>query len=153
MHGIALVLHSLFRWVVLLTGVVVVTRAITGWRTGRPWTLADDRAAMWFISALDLQMLLGLALYFLLSPITGAALSDFGGAMSNPAMRFWAVEHPAGMIAGIVLAHIGRSRLRRQGTDARRHKTASIFFALALIAVLASQPWPGMAYGRPLIRW
>ena len=153
MYGIVLVLHSLLRWVVLLTGVVVVTRAITGWRTGRPWTLADDRAGMWFISALDLQVLLGLLLYFLLSPITAAVLRDFGGAMSNPALRYWGVEHVFGMIAGLVLSHIGRSRLRRLDNDARRHKTAAIFFTLALIAILASIPWPGTSYGRPLLRW
>jgi hypothetical protein len=153
MYGIVLLLHSYVRWVVLLTGLVVVVRAITGWRTGRPWTLADDRAQTWFMGAFDLQVLLGLALYFLLSPITGAAMRDFGGAMADSALRYWAVEHAFGMILGMVLAHVGRARLKRLDKDARRHKTAAIFFTLALMAILASVPWPGMPQGRPLLRW
>ena len=36
-------------------------------------------------------MLLGLILYFALSPITRAALQDFGAAMASSGLRFWAV--------------------------------------------------------------
>jgi len=153
MYGLALLLHSLLRWAVLLTGVVAAARAITGWRSGRPWTLADDRAAVWFTMALDTQVLLGLLLYFALSPITRAALQDFGGAMADASLRYWAAEHVFGMVTGLVLAHVGRARIRRVGNDARRHKVAAVFFTLALLAIIASVPWPGMAYGRPLLRW
>jgi hypothetical protein len=153
MYGFVLVFHSWFRWVVLITAVVAVARAITGWRSGRPWTLADDRAGFWFITTLDLQMLAGLILYFALSPITRAAFQDFGAAMTNSALRYWAVEHTFGMVVGVVFAHAGRARVRRVGNDARRHKVAGIFFTLALLAIVASIPWPGTPTGRPLLRW
>lgn len=153
MYTTIILLHSLLRWVVLATGVFAVVRGISGWRSGRQWTRADDRAARWFTSALDLQMLLGLLLYFWLSPITTAALLDFGSVMGNGGLRFWAIEHPFGMIVGIALAHIGRGRLRKIGADARRHRTAAIFFTLSLLVILASIPWPGSAQGRPLFRW
>jgi hypothetical protein len=141
---------------VLLAGLVAAARGIAGWRIGRPWTLSDDRAGWWFVISLDVQMLLGLLLYFVLSPITGAALQDFSAAMSNSALRFWAVEHVFGMVIGIVLAHIGRARIRRagqSGNDPRRHKLAAVFFTLALLAIIASIPWPGTPNGRPLGRW
>ena len=81
MYTTVIFLHSLVRWAVLATGVFAAIRGISGWRSGRPWTLADQRAAGWFTSALDLQMLLGLLLYFWLSPITTAALrNSVGGA-------------------------------------------------------------------------
>ena len=153
MYGLVLILHSLIRWFVLLAGIVTVVRAITGWRTGRPWTLADDRAGARFMMAFDLQMLLGLLLYFLLSPITRAAMQDFGGAMANSALRFWAVEHIFGMLVAMVLAHVGRARVRRVSSDSRKHKVAAIFFTLALLTILASIPWPGTVAGRPLLRW
>ena len=153
MYGAVLILHSLIRWLVLLAGIVAVVRAITGWRTGRPWTLADDRAGSRFASVFDLEMLLGLVMYFFLSPITRAAIQDFGGAMANSAMRFWAVEHIFGMIVAIALTHIGRARVRRITQDTRKHKVAAIFFTLALLTMLASIPWPGTAAGRPLLRW
>jgi hypothetical protein len=153
MYTIVILLHSLVRWAVLATGVFAAVRGISGWRSGRPWTLADDRAAGWFTTALDLQMLLGLLLYFWLSPITTAALHDFGGAMANSGLRFWAVEHPVGMIVGIALAHIGRGRLKRITHDVKRHRTTAIFFTLALLIIVASIPWPGSPNGRPWLRW
>ena len=153
MYTTVILLHSLARWVVLATGVFAAVRGISGWRSGRPWTLADDRAAGWFTSALDLQMLLGLLLYFWLSPITTAALHDFGGAMGNSGLRFWAIEHPFGMIIGIALAHIGRGRLKRVTNDVKRHRTTAIFFTVALLIIVASIPWPGSPNGRPWLRW
>ena len=78
MYGLVLIIHSLVRWLVLLTGLVAVARGINGWRSRRPWKLADERAGFWFLTILDLQFLLGLILYRLLSPITWAAFHDFG---------------------------------------------------------------------------
>ena len=153
MYTTVIFLHSLVRWAALGAGVFAAVRGISGWRAGRPWTLADDRAALWFTSALDLQMLLGLLLYFWLSPITTAALHDFGGAMGNSGLRFWAIEHPFGMIIGIALAHIGRGRLKGVKDDAKRHRSTAIFFTLSLLIILASIPWPGSPQGRPLLRW
>ena len=72
MYGTVLLLHSLLRWAVLLTGLLAAVRAIWGWRSRRPWTLPDERAGLWFTISLDLQFLLGLLLYVALSPITVA---------------------------------------------------------------------------------
>lgn len=153
MYATVLLFHSLLRWAVLLTGLLAVARGISGWRSRRPWTLPDERAGFWFITSLDLQFLLGLLLYVALSPITRGAFQDFGGAMRDSVLRFWAVEHAFGMIVGIALAHIGRSRVHKTGNDGRRHKLAVIFFTLALLVILASIPWPTLPHGRPMLRW
>jgi hypothetical protein len=153
MYSLVLPLHSLLRWAVLLTGLVAAFRGISGARRRRPWTLADERAGLWYTIALDLQFLLGVLLYFFFSPITKAALQDFGGAMANSGMRFWAVEHVTGMLIGVALAHVGRGRIHKTGNDDRRHRLAAIFFTLSILAILASIPWPGLPYGRPLLRW
>jgi hypothetical protein len=153
MYSFVLVLHSLLRWVVILAGLLAVGRAVHGWRAQRGWTRIDGRAGLWFTIALDIQLLIGLLLYFGLSPFTELALQDFGGAMRDSALRFWAVEHVFGMIVGLVLAHLGRVRIRKARDDARRHRLAAIFFGLALLAIFVSIPWPGMPNGRPLLRW
>jgi len=152
MYSFVLPLHSLIRWAVLLTGLWAAYRGISGVRRRRPWTLADERAGMWFTISLDTQFLLGLLLYFLLSPITRAAMHDFGAAMANPGMRFWAVEHITGMFIAAGLAHVGRNKIHKTGSDDRRHRTAAIFFTLSILAILASIPWTGLPYGRPLLR-
>ena len=102
------------------------------------------------VGTLDLRFLIGLVLYFGLSPITRAAFQDFGGAMGNSMLRFWAVEHILGMVIAVALAHVGRVRVRKTTDAVRRHKVAAIFFGLALVAILATIPWPGMPAGRPL---
>jgi hypothetical protein len=153
MLSFVLLFHSFVRWAVLLTGLVAAFRGIVGWRRRRPWTLADERAGFWFTLSLDIQFLLGLLLYFALSPITRAAFQDFGAAMQNSGLRFWAVEHVVGMFIGIALAHIGRTKIHKTGNDDRRHRLAAIFFTLSLLVIAASIPWPGTPNGRPLLRW
>jgi hypothetical protein len=153
MYGTVLLLHSLLRWLVLIAGILAAARGFSGWRSRRPWTLPDERAGFWFTMTLDLQFLLGLLLYGVLSPITAGAFQDFGGAMKDSVARFWAVEHAFGMIVAITLAHIGRSRIHKTGNDGKRHKLAAIFFTIALVVILASIPWPTLPHGRPLLRW
>ncbi len=152
MYPAALLVHSWLRWAVLLFALVAIARAIAGAARRRSWGPADDRAGKLFVISLDVQMVLGLVLYFLLSPITRAALGDFGGAMQNSAMRYWAVEHVFGMVIGVVLAHRGVMRVRSISDPVRKHRVAAVFFILALVVILASIPWPGTPNARPLFR-
>jgi hypothetical protein len=55
------------------------------------------------------------------------------------------------MLSGLTLAHSGAARIRKASPE-RRHRLAAIFFVLALLAILASIPWPGLPAGRPLFR-
>jgi hypothetical protein len=151
MYPAVLALHSLLRWAVLIVGVIACVRAISGSRSRRPWGPADERAGRWFVSTLDLQFLLGVLLYAFLSPMTSVAFADVGAAMRDGVLRFWAVEHLIGMVVALALAHIGRVRVRRAADDRARHRTAAIFFSLALIAIVMTIPWPGTTAGRPLL--
>jgi hypothetical protein len=108
---------------------------------------AGSKAGLWFTILLDVQLLVGLALYLFISPNTTAAMHDFGAAMHTPATRFFLVEHPFGMIIAIALAHVGKIRGDRGAPHAKT------FLALSLLVLLASQPWPGLPYGRPLVRF
>ena len=153
MYAAVLLIHSWLRWAVILVALFAIVRAVTGASSRRAWSPADDRAGLLFTIMVDVQLLLGLLLYFALSPITQAALRDFGGAMAVSATRYWAVEHVFGMVVGVLLAHRGRARAKSIADPARRHKVAAIFFVLALVAILASIPWPGTPNARPLLRY
>jgi hypothetical protein len=152
MYSPLLFLHSWLRWVVLLTGVLALVRAIAGMNGKRPWTAADAKPGLFFIISCDVQLLLGLALYLVFSPTVQAAFGNIGAAMRNPEYRFYVVEHFFGMIIAIALAHVGRVRSKKATTDSARFKAAAIFYGLALLIMLASIPWPGMPGGRPLLR-
>ena len=149
MYPLLLAVHSLLRWAVLAAGGAAFLRAAMA--GNRVWSPADDRAGLWFVVAMDLQFLLGLLLYLWVSPITRVAFADFGGAMGNALLRFWAVEHLIGMLIAIALVHIGRVRIRKADTP-RRRRLALIFYGLALVAIVASIPWPGTPAERPLLR-
>jgi hypothetical protein len=150
-YSTVLAIHSWVRWAVLLTALAAVGRAAMA--GGRPWTRTDDRAGRLFSITLDIQFLLGILLYFALSPFTRQAMQDFGLAMRTTGLRFWAVEHVLGMVIALALAHIGRGRIRKAADDRKRHRAALVFYTLALLAILVSIPWPGMPTGRPLLRW
>jgi hypothetical protein len=151
MYGAFLLIHSWVRWAVLAVGLIAVLRGLTA--GGRPWTTADEATSRWFAITLDVQFVIGAILYFVLSPITTLAFDDFGAAMRTSGIRFWAVEHLFGMVVGIALAHIGHARIRKATSDARRHRLAAIFYGLALVAILAAIPWPGLPNARPLFRF
>jgi hypothetical protein len=152
MYSTILMLHSWVRWAVVLAGVFALIRSVWGWTSRRRWSPADASAALVFTIVLDLQLLLGIALYAI-SPFTTGAMSGFGNAMRTPELRYWAVEHPFGMLIAIALAHVGRVRIRNAAGDPARPRIATIFFGLALALILFSIPWPGTRNGRSLFFW
>ncbi len=145
LYNIILALHNIVRWVVLVTAVFALVRVYLGWFQSREWTGGDRRAGLYFTSALDLQFLLGLILFFT-SPLTRPLLSgNFSAMMSDPTMRFFSVEHVPFMILAVILAHIGGVRARRAPDAAAKFHQSAIFFTLAVVAIILFIPW-----GRPL---
>src|SRR4051812_34305913 len=98
MYAAFLLLHSALRWVVLALAIVAIARAVRGVTGRREWLPIDNSIGGWFTGSVDLQLLLGLVLYIFLSPFTREAFGDFGAAMRNAPLRFFAVEHLVGMI-------------------------------------------------------
>ena len=150
MYSAVLTTHSWLRWIIVLLAVVAVLRAIMGWQSRRMWTRVDDRTGLMLMIAVDLQLLLGLLLYFVYSPLTALAMDDFGNAMRSSELRYWAVEHVFSAVIGIALIHVGRMRAKKTSDSMRKHRTTAIFFSLALLALLVAIPWPGTPNARPL---
>lgn len=111
----------------------------------------DNRAGVWFVSAMDLQVLIGIILYLFLSPTTRLIMQNFSGAMSNGQARYFGVEHVILMIVALMVAHMGRVFVRRAPTAILKHRRTLFWFVLAILIVLAAVPWPFLMYGRPLI--
>jgi hypothetical protein len=135
------VLHNLVRWAVLIFGLFAAGRALIGWFGRRGWLPVDDRLGLFFTMSLDIQALLGLILYFVLSPITTENFSRFGDAMSSANIRFYLIEHLLLMIVALVLAHIGRNRAKKAPNPIARHRASAIFYTIAIILVIVAIPW------------
>jgi len=134
-------LHNTLRWLLLIVIAITIVKYLIGWLGKKPWTKIDNVLGIVFTSLMDLQLLSGLVLYFFLSPVTKLALSDFGAAMKDAGLRFYAVEHITMMVIAIVLVHVGRAKSKKAKTDLSKFKTASIFFLIALVLILAAIPW------------
>jgi len=71
-------------------------------------------------------------LYRPAEPITRTAFANMGEAMRDATMRYWAVEHVSLMLIALAMVHVGRSRSRKGATSAAKHRSAAIFYTLAL---------------------
>ena len=136
-----LVIHNILRWAVLLFGVWAVVAALFAVISKRGYTSSDNKTSLFFVISCDVQLLLGLILYF-----TGTwfdqVKSNMGAVMKNSPIRFFAVEHALMMIIAWLLVHVGRSMVKRADTDTKKHKLTLIYFGIALIIILAIIPWP-----------
>jgi len=139
--------HNIVRWVVVALAVWTLVSAYTGLLQTRPWTETDRKSGSFFTISMDIQLVIGLLLYFVFGPWARAILSDFGAAMSNDELRYFAVEHFLVMIIAVALAHIGTVRIRRAEGDTAKFRNAAIWYTLSVLAVLGGIPWD-----RPLFR-
>jgi mono/diheme cytochrome c family protein len=154
MHSLVLLVHSWLRWALLAATVVFVVRAGLGWRRRASWDVSTERLHAAVVGLFNLQFLLGLALYLLLSPLPRAFLADPGPAMKDATLRFFAIEHAFGMVLAIGLVHAGRARSRRATDAAQRHRRAFGFTLAGLLVMLVTIPWPlpFLKHARPLAR-
>ena len=146
-YAMVLTIHSLVRWVVVIAGIAAVIMAYAGWFGNRRWTSSNVRVNMLFTTFLDLNILLGFFLYFILSPLTRGALQNMGDAMKDSNVRFFTVEHLLIMLVAVVVAHIGSSRAKKAADDKSKFKQAAIFFTIAMILIFLGIPWPFLASG------
>lgn len=141
--------HSLLRWIVIIACLWALMRVWSGFLGRSEWTRKDQVAGLVFTSLLNIQLVLGLILYAI-SPITRAAMTNFAAAMKDGTLRFFAVEHLAGMLLAVVIAQVGYSISKRAATDRARFLRSAVAYSLAALLIVASIPWPFMKYGRPL---
>ena len=151
LYNVVLEIHSVVRWVVILTALFALIRAITGLAFKRGYMAMDNRAGLWFTTAMDIQLLVGVILYFFLSPTTTLALQNFSSVMGSSTGRFFSLEHVLMMVIAVVVAHVGRAMARRAPTAEQKHRRTLIWFGLSILIVLAAIPWPFLSYGRPLL--
>lgn len=123
--------HSALRYLVLFLLVAVLVRAAQGVFAKKPFLPLDNKLSLWLLIATHLQLLLGLALYFVSDVV------QFNSeTMSNPGLRYWAVEHITGMLVAVVLITVGRVKSKKNPEDAAKFRTLLIYNAIALLLVV-----------------
>ena len=137
-------LHSLLRWVIFILLVVAVIKSFSGMMGNKPFSKSDKKLGLFLMIAAHTTLLIGLYQWFASSAWGLHAIQSMGmkAVMQDRVQRFWAVEHLAGMVIGIVLITIGRGSAKKKINDAAKHKRSFWFYVIALVVIVASIPWP-----------
>jgi len=151
-YSVTLFLHSWNRWLILVAGLIVIAGAIKGLSSKSEYSSFQRKWSLVFLSSLHLQLLIGLLMYFFVSPVTMLALSDFGAAMKDSALRFWAVEHAFVNIIAIAIAQTGSILVKRRNDSTGKNKRTLIWTGIALLLILAMIPMGMMGVERPWFR-
>ena len=142
MYSFLLHLHSILRWVVLLLLLVAIFNSLVA--GDRPFIRTDARTGSILTGFADLMLLIGLVLwYFNARGFQAFKNSGFSEVMRGDSMtRFFAFEHPVGMLIAIILLHIGKVQGRKAISDKAKHRRTLLFYFIALLIILLSIPWP-----------
>jgi uncharacterized membrane protein SirB2 len=131
MHSLVLLTHSVVRYFLLVTLILVIVRALMGWLNKSTYSKWDEKLNLGLFMLTHTQLLLGIVL-FLISPRV-----IFSGASMKDAMdRYWLVEHNTGMIIAIVLITIARISSKKITDAAAKHKRIFIFNAIAFVIIM-----------------
>ena len=152
MYPVLLLLHSWSRWFVLVFGLIAVYRAYVGWTGRRPFLSADNGMSAAFSGFMWLQVIIGLGLYFGLSPYGLNAMKQ-AGAMKDPTTRFFGMEHVVVMILAAIVAQVGRIVVKKTSDSTAKHRKALLYFGIALLLVLLMIPWGIWNPARPMFRF
>ncbi|MEO8763740.1 MAG: hypothetical protein ABI416_05610 [Ginsengibacter sp.] len=147
-----LVIHNLLRWFILLFGIWTVLTSLSGLMSKRVYSPGDSQANFLFTLGMDLQLLVGLGLYF--SGVWFDRLKHLGDNMKDTNLRFFTMEHEFMMILAWILVHVGRVVVKKAFTSPAKFKRSLIFFGITLLLILIAMPWPFRdAVARPWFRW
>ncbi len=149
---VLLVIHNLLRWLILLFGLWTVLNAISGLISKKEFTLGDNRSNFFFMLSMDIQLLVGLGLYF--SGQWFDRMKHLSENMKDANLRFFTIEHEVLMIVAWILVHVGRVAVKKAINSQVKFRRSLIFFGITLVLILIAIPWPFReAVARPFFRW
>jgi hypothetical protein len=141
MYSLLIFIHSWLRWILLLLGLFVIIRSYAGWFGKKNYLKSDRSISLVLISLFHTQLILGLLLYFFYSPVVHSAFQNFGAAMKDSQLRYWAVEHLFIMIFSVIIAQFGHIRIKKTHAALSKHRNAAIYYTMAFILIVSRIPW------------
>lgn len=134
-------LHSIVRWLVLLSLLYSIFRACKGYFQQKEFTKTDNSVRHWTATIAHIQLVLGITLYSQ-SPIIKYFWKNFDEAKESFDLLFFGLIHIFLMLFSIILITIGSAISKRKTTDKEKFKTMLIYFSIALLIIFIAIPWP-----------
>jgi hypothetical protein len=141
MYYTLIVLHSLVRWVLLVSLLLAIYRGYRGWLGRRGWFKWDNTLRVATVTLAHVQLSIGVVLY-LVSPLIKTFLNNYSAAKSIRDIRFFGMEHSLMMALAVTFITIGASKARTRQLAGPKFKAMAIWFTIALVIIFVSIPWP-----------
>jgi cytochrome bd-type quinol oxidase subunit 2 len=141
MYSTLLFLHSIGRWLVLISLLYAILRAYKGYRFSLPFTKRDNAIRHWTATIAHLQLMIGMVLYSQ-SPLIKMFFSRSTHENESSEPLFFAIIHLAIMMVAIIVITIGSALAKRKGSDQEKFTVMLYWFAAALLLIFLAIPWP-----------
>lgn len=141
MYQTLLILHSINRWLILVSLIYVIWTAWDGIRSDRRFSSTDNTARHLTATISHIQLLVGLYLY-MISPIVKFNVGEASGGAMVSESTFFRFVHIALMVISVVIITIGSAKAKRMETDILKFRTLLLWFSIALLIILIAIPWP-----------
>nr|WP_294859797.1 hypothetical protein [uncultured Fluviicola sp.] len=152
MYSTLIFLHSLTRWLVVISLIYAIYRAYRGFRLQKTFTKADNSIRHWTTTIAHVQLIIGILVYTQ-SPSINYFWKHTKVAINNWDVTFYSLIHAFLMLLAIVVLTIGSAKAKRMGTDREKFRTMLIWFLVAFILIFIAIPWPFSPFSnRPYFR-
>lgn len=131
-------LHSWWAYLALIVLFIAVVNALIGYTSKKSFESKDLRISLFALIFTHVQLLLGLAVYFVSQK--GFKAFEIEGAMKNSELRLTMLEHPLINIIAIALITIGWSAHKKVAVEAK-FKKIFLFYGLGFLLILSRLPW------------
>jgi hypothetical protein len=141
MYSAIIFLHSLFRWLVVLSLIYAIYRAFTGFRYNKPFSGTDNAVRHWTATIAHIQLTIGIILYTQ-SPVIKYFWKHTKVAFQTFDITFYAIVHLLMMVSAIIIITIGSAMAKRKETDQEKFMTMLLWFTIAFFIIFIAIPWP-----------
>jgi hypothetical protein len=126
------------RWLVMLAGFLAIVLPLLN----SSFSKKSKLPGLVFMIVCDIQLLLGLILYFGPSALGIKAFNaGMSHVMKTPEIRKITIEHFVLMLIAIALVHIGYKKIKAMTNQAEIKSASMKFFGIALTLILLGIPW------------
>lgn len=141
MYSTLIFLHSLTRWLVVISLTYALYRGYTGFKFQKTFTKTDNAVRHWTATIAHIQLVIGILVYTQ-SPSIKYFRKHTREALQNWDVTFYSLVHALVMLLAIVLLTIGSAKAKRMPADREKFKTMLLWFFIAFMLIFIAIPWP-----------
>ena len=152
MYSTLIFLHSLVRWLVVISLVYAIYRAYVGFKGQKRFSKTDNSIRHWTATIAHVQLIIGILVYTQ-SPSIKYFWKHTKEALQNWDVTFYSLIHAVMMLLVIVVLTIGSAKSKRMEKDSDKFRTMLLWFFIAFLLIFMAVPWPfSPLSNRPYLR-